>query len=188
MRSGGRDGSWGAAIPRFPARPSPGPLQDPDPACRRRHSRSATAASLPELFWENRGRLCAPRCWAEAPGPLPPSLPVEEGARVGAVCPRAEWVVSGTASPFQARGRATPQRLRTRFGARDPCPSRWVNCGLAPVPRRPIWALESTPLFWFHSCFPEKLILYQCCTGEACTKRGQCVEGDRTCNAGESPE
>ena len=80
-------------------------------------------------------------------------------------------MVSGTASPFQARGRAMPQR----FGAGDPCPSRRVNCGLAPVPRRPLWALEST-LFWFHSRFPEKLILYRCCTGEACRQRGLCVE------------
>ena len=28
LRSGGRDGSWGAVVPRSPERPSPGPRQD----------------------------------------------------------------------------------------------------------------------------------------------------------------
>lgn len=157
MRSGGRDGSRGAVVPRSPARPSPGPRQDlgtpraggGTAAARRppasRSWSGRTAAGSAPLAAGRPWLLGAPRCWAPLAAGLPPSLPVEEGARVGAVCPRAEWVVSGTTSPFQARGRATPQRLRTRFGARDPCPSRRVNCGLAPVPRRPIWALVHSP-------------------------------------------
>ncbi|CAI9164255.1 unnamed protein product [Rangifer tarandus platyrhynchus] len=125
-------GAAGAGAPR-----SPGPLRARLPVLVRTPAPRVQAAAQPqrdgrqppELVGENRGQLCAPRCWAEAPGPLPPGLRIEEGAGAGAVCPRAESVVSGTASPFQARGRATPQR----FGARDPCPSRRVDCGLAPT-------------------------------------------------------
>lgn len=57
-------GATGAGAPR-----SPGSLRARLPVlfktltlcAGRRHSRSATAAGLPELFRENRGRLCAPQ-------------------------------------------------------------------------------------------------------------------------------